>query len=491
VRDLLIDVTTTSCVLLVLVTCAVAEPSQADSGGQYSQAGQPLVYCGYDSSWSYLRDASATVDLRGDDERRRIDSWAQSPCTIRAAEGLGLIKSALQYERVQLAVDVTLVRECPHSMRIPPQEAEWSRPGGCTVPGGKAGVQSRGRFTAAIAVVIYSAVVATQEQVPAPVPPTFRAGTALVQVSAVVTAGGKPVTDLRREEVQILDNGVPQHVVAFEYVDLTSVPGPAQRRDFVLVIDDLQIDPRNTKAAHDRSLAFLEALGAHDRLAIVNTSPHALVMQFSTNRAQARALVEKVRGQQGAPIPQVWEFNTRRLLQVLRSVGGSLQGESPERRAVLVLSEGRLPIEPESQSRDHALVDDYRGVVRQAALSNIVIYGVDPRGLLAPPPAPGTSTRDSVAVAGSTAEARAASSAARRYGAVGLLALSTGGQMIIDENAPDAGLPRLLQDSRQYYRLAYPQPDLAPGEAPRPRRIEVKVLRDGAKVRARSSYVPR
>lgn len=236
---------------------------------------------------------------------------------------------------------------------------------------------------------------------------------------------------------------------------------------------------------------MLDALGAYDRLAIVNTSPHALVMQFSTDREQARALVKKVRGQQGAPIPQVWEFNTRRLLQVLRSVAGQLEGESPERRAVLVLSEGRLPIEPESQTRDHGMVEDYRDVVRQAALSNIVIYGVDPRGLLAPQPALGSSTRDSVAVAGTTAEAYAASSAARRYGAVGLLALSTGGQMIIDNNAPDAGLPRLLQDSRQYYGLAYTQPDLAPGEARRSRRIEVKVLRDGAKVRARSAYVPR
>ncbi len=65
-------------------------------------------------------------------------------------------------------------------------------------------------------------------------------------------------------------------------------------------------------------------------------------MQFSTDRAQARALVQKVRGQQGAPIPQVWEFNTRRLLQVLRSVAGSLAGESPERRAVLVRIEVKV-----------------------------------------------------------------------------------------------------------------------------------------------------
>lgn len=72
----------------------------------------------------------------------------------------------------------------------------------------------------AVAVAVLAAVAETQGQEPVPVPPTFRAGTVLVQVSAVVTAGGKPITDLRRDEVQILDNGVPQDLVAFEYIDL-------------------------------------------------------------------------------------------------------------------------------------------------------------------------------------------------------------------------------------------------------------------------------
>ena len=142
--------------------------------------------------------------------------------------------------------------------------------------------------------------VAVLAQGPAPGQPTFTGGTTQIEVSAVVTTGGRVVTDLRRDEVQVLDNGVSQPLVAFEYVDLTAVTGPPPRRDFVLVLDDLQIDPRTTKPAQDVALALVDLLGANDRVAIVNTNPHELRQQFSTDRVQARALVRKLRGQQGA-----------------------------------------------------------------------------------------------------------------------------------------------------------------------------------------------
>jgi hypothetical protein len=39
--------------------------------------------------------------------------------------------------------------------------------------------------------------------------PTSRAGTRLVEVSAIVSRDGQPVTDLQASEVEVLDNGVP------------------------------------------------------------------------------------------------------------------------------------------------------------------------------------------------------------------------------------------------------------------------------------------
>jgi VWFA-related protein len=178
------------------------------------------------------------------------------------------------------------------------------------------------------------------------------------------------------------------------------------------------------------------------------------------------------------------------LLDVLNSVATALKGDASERRTVVVVSEGRLALDPERDT-DRDMLQDYRDVVRAAALSNIVVHGVDPRGLLAPQPAPATGQQTSVEAARGMAENRAASNAARRFGALGLVAASTGGQMVIDHNAPDAGLSQVIRESRQYYRLAYIQSDIPPGDRARPRTITVRVAREDVQVRARSAYVPR
>jgi VWFA-related protein len=325
--------------------------------------------------------------------------------------------------------------------------------------------------------------------------PAFRVGTSLIEVSAVVTSNGDTVTDLKPEDVEVLDNGVRQQLVAFEFVDLTSVAGPAQRRDFVLMLDDLHVHPRQTKAAQDVARAFVDALGPHDRLAVVNTSPHELVMQFSTDREQARKLISKFRGQMGPASRQMRDAAARIHLQVLRNVALAVKNTAAERRAVLVIGEGH-PIEPPGDGRleepDARILEDFHDVLRQAAVANIAIYGINPTGLQPPSAhAPLSSGGRIDTGAGQTVAASVALDMTfRRYGSIGLLADSTGGTMTIDRNNLDADLPGLLQDSRRYYRLAYVQPDVPLEERNKERRIEVRVLRDHVQVRARKAYLP-
>jgi VWFA-related protein len=67
-------------------------------------------------------------------------------------------------------------------------------------------------------------IAAAQEAAPEP---TFRAGTELVQVSVVAQdEQGKPVADLRRDEFQIFDNGMPREVRLF--LSEKSNPSPPQ-----------------------------------------------------------------------------------------------------------------------------------------------------------------------------------------------------------------------------------------------------------------------
>jgi VWFA-related protein len=179
-------------------------------------------------------------------------------------------------------------------------------------------------------------------QVPAAAQPTFRTGTTLVEVSAIVTRDGRPVTDLRPDEVTVLDNGVPQPLVSFEFVNLGQVDGPAQRRDFLVVLDTLHVDPTRTSQMIDTVLALIDRLGPHDRVAVAATGPPDDALDLTTDHEAARAFVRRGRGQQPAlNMAVAGELELRARLAMTRLA--QLAAERPadgERRAVLFVSEG-------------------------------------------------------------------------------------------------------------------------------------------------------
>jgi VWFA-related protein len=340
--------------------------------------------------------------------------------------------------------------------------------------------------------------------------PVFRAETTLVEVSAIVTSDGVPVTDLTADEVQVFDEGRRQPLVSFEFVDLTTTEGPPQGRDFVLVLDDRHIAPKHTRPTRDVALAFIRALGPHDRLAIVNTGSTELVQQLSTDRPAAEALVRRVRGEQpGFRMPIEAELYARITFDVLRNVAKVVQREGTgERRAVVLVSEGHSVFPEGPQGDQYAeLRTAYMDMLREASLANVAVYSIDPRGLMVSGPGGATRPADPRATGSpdlttsfsalgnqlptTTAEAVAAALAARRFGSLGRLASYTGGVLTVDTNDLGKDIPRILQDSRQYYRLVYAQPDAEPGRVhPATRRIQVKVARAGVQVRARQQYVP-
>ena len=64
--------------------------------------------------------------------------------------------------------------------------------------------------TAALLTILAASVLAQQ--------PTFRTGANYVRVDMYASRDGKPVQDLKQEEIEILEDGVPQKIDAFEYV---------------------------------------------------------------------------------------------------------------------------------------------------------------------------------------------------------------------------------------------------------------------------------
>ena len=325
--------------------------------------------------------------------------------------------------------------------------------------------------------------------------PSFRTGTTLVEVSAVVTHDGRPVTDLRVEDFAVLDNGKPQPIVAFERVDLGRGERPEQRRDFVLVLDDMHVAPASTAFAAGAARAFVAALGPHDRLAVVNTGPHELRLDLTTDRGEAMALIDRFVGQ--APSPQSIgpleaELRARSAMQVLQQVAASLRGDAQERRAILLVSEGHPSFVPEGRAdlsaAAYASLQDYYEVLRQAAIGNVAIYTVDPRGLRGN--GTGLASVPSRSMLPLATEPRQISEN-DAFGSLALLARNTGGLQTLWTNDLTKVFPQMLEDSRQYYRIAYAQPDPAPGKKqPAQRTIKVKVARPGVAVRARERYAP-
>ncbi|WP_157899089.1 VWA domain-containing protein [Luteitalea pratensis] len=228
--------------------------------------------------------------------------------------------------------------------------------------------------------------VGSHGQAHAPAQPTFRSGTTLVEVSAVVTSDGRPVGDQRADEVTVLDNGVRQPLIALEYVHLSLLVGPAQRRDFVVVIDNLHIDPTRTPQTIDIALGFIDRLGAYDRLAVVTTGFPNDARDFTTDREAAPAFVRSTRGQHQmtALVPGEFETQARLAMECLAKVAGGVRSDA-ERRSVLLISGGQRPLNGQSQFRRdaHNGYDEYLEVIRNAALANVAIYTIDPSGLRA------------------------------------------------------------------------------------------------------------
>ena len=259
------------------------------------------------------------------------------------------------------------------------------------------------------------------QQPPAPAPQTPQAApaesagvvikkeTKLVLVDAVVTdKKGKYVRDLKQSEFKVYEDNKEQAISSFSSGAEAAVQPNGQRHYLILFFDNSTMAAPDQIQARGAAQKFIEANASPDSLmAVVDFAGSLRIVQnFTASSVLLRAAVSGVKGSAVDPnapppdaavtvastvIPTVGmsslfnaqaDFGARTMLLAVRSLAKNLRG-IPGRKMVILFS-GGFPLSDENQSELTATID-------ACNKSNVAIYAVDARGLLAT--APGGSSK--------------------------------------------------------------------------------------------------
>ncbi len=361
-----------------------------------------------------------------------------------------------------------------------------------------------------------------------PADPVFRVTADLVQVDAVLTdSQGRHVTDLKREDFEILEDGKPHRITHFSFVpgteaenspgtaparppETTGTPAvpPAQtprpeqvRRTLVMIADDLGLSTDDIVNVRRAMKGFIDRYMQPGDLVSVMTSSGGMgiLAQLTNDKRQLYAAIDRIHYFPGrtaftwyTPVSQpaadlLYQKEIKERLDAVRSpalssgtfsaLAYAIQGlrEMPGRKAIAFFSDG--------------FAQSAGGIVQFANRASVAIYALDPRGLVSFD----ATALDAGPKAGGLRTANAREAPYRALQAsLDQLARGTGGTFFHDNNDLVQGLATALDDMGGYYLIGY-QPEREDFEKvrgqPQFHRIEVKVLRAGLHVRSRNGFV--
>jgi VWFA-related protein len=341
--------------------------------------------------------------------------------------------------------------------------------------------------------------------------PQFKTGVNLVEVDVIVTdRSGRPVKGLGKDDFEVFEDGRPVELASFSAFDLpeapenASIPAPDRSgsgygsneqpedgRVILVVLDDYHVSFDGGRIAAVRSVVrrLIERLGPSDQVAIIATSGRqSMQAEFTADKARLLAAVNNFfpqaefaatgvaeRGGGGltpaaaAAGPRfgfINEIKARWAMETMSNAAKALAEIPHRRKAVMLVSQGL------SMSLEEIITNPSAGVASQgmrdfivtAQRSNVAIYTVDPCGLVLDQGCSNES-RDNLRS----------------------IAEGTGGFAVLNTNAPERGVDRMVAENGTYYLLGYYSP--APPNDGRRHRIKVTARRPGVEIRAREGYV--
>jgi VWFA-related protein len=398
------------------------------------------------------------------------------------------------------------------------------------------------RLILAVSLVALAAV-APQAQQPRPdegPQVTFKVEINYVEVDAAVfDRQGGFVSNLRRDDFEVLEDGVQQDITAFTQVnipieraeplplqakriiepDVTSNARPFDGRVYVIVLDDKHTAAFRTARTRLAAEQFISRYMADNDLAAVLTTSGSgnATQDFTSNkqlllaavnrfigqkiRSETEERLDEYRRQQGIPRgdgqsltriddPQDMQrgFDARVALDNLARISdwvGSIRGR---RKAIVFFSEGIDYNVYDFNKRESTTVQEgMRAVLAAATRSNVSIYSIDPRGLTG-------LGEETIEVSGGFPENPQLNLSLQSFNdslrlaqdSLRSLSEETGGFAAVNRNDYNDAFSRVVKDNSAYYVLGYyPKNDRRDG---RFRKIEVKVKRPGLEVRSRRGY---
>ena len=358
--------------------------------------------------------------------------------------------------------------------------------------------------------------------------PVFRAGTDYVRADVVVTdKNDRPITDLRKEDFEIVERDRAQTIEDFEFVSVPVTPRasrstepPAPPADvasntppsitsrlFVIVIDDLHILEQDLVHTKQILTDFINVLAPDDEVAIVFAGHSNLSQNFTTNRALQLKAVDNVRGALGFGLDALGRSTSNadndpkyihaiavRADWVLKNVVMSLAGSSHSRRAIVYVTAGSIVPTVPNPDRPPDDFDELQDIYQSARRADVPIYTIDPRGQVVPDEAIrggigaiGVLTPDSNASLGPGRRAQIAANIRQQHDRLAEVAVNTGGRAFTDQSNLTRAVNEIVADNGSYYLLGYyPSPFAADGKF---HTFSVKVNRRDVRVRARQGYV--
>lgn len=369
-------------------------------------------------------------------------------------------------------------------------------------------------------------------QDPEPQQPVFRADIDLIEIDvSVLDRNRRPVRGLDVEDFTVLEDGAPQRVVAVSHVDLAEADQARSARMryvardvaandlsdqlgdgrlIAIVFDDVNLpadNPDIVRSARETARYIVDRLGPSDMAAVVYAHHSGRTQDFTNDRTKLLNAIDRFQ-----PVPSGWvggvasgmasgsdmvsQFSPlpsrspcmrgEPAVPALDTVAARLATAPGRRKALMFISVGVALTLSATDSCGAQLADIMKDVFRRAQRANVNIYPIDPSGVGLYQQylrVRAAQRGDDPSLPG---RRRVTRSVRLLHEFMTVLAEQTGGVAVINTDAIDPAVDRILAEDRTYYIVGYESSNGAPDG--KFRKVDISVDQPDVSVRSRSGY---